>query len=203
MARARSPNREQAKALYLESGGKLLLKDIAEQLGVSDSQIRKWKNQDKWDDKSNGNVTIRKGNVTNEADKSKGTNKATAEAESGTSELSDKQRLFVMEYLRDFNATRAAMAVGYSKKTAHVVGWENLRKPNIQAEIKRQKEAMTDDLGMSVQRIIAEYMKTAFADISEYVEFGQQDVPRFSEEGTSILDPETGEQMTYKRNFWE
>lgn len=27
---------------------------------------------------------------------------------------------------------------------------------------------------MSVQRIVAEYMKIGFADISEYVEFGQQ-----------------------------
>ncbi|PPA86628.1 hypothetical protein C4A75_05245 [Brevibacillus laterosporus] len=49
MARARSPNREKAEIMYLESGGNMLLKDIAEQLGVSDSQIRKWKNQDQWE----------------------------------------------------------------------------------------------------------------------------------------------------------
>ncbi|MBY0083828.1 MULTISPECIES: terminase small subunit [Brevibacillus] len=42
-----------------------------------------------------------------------------------------------MEYLRDFNTTRATMAVGYSKITAYAIGWENLRKPQIQAEIKR------------------------------------------------------------------
>ncbi|MFF2529816.1 terminase small subunit [Brevibacillus sp. NPDC058079] len=115
--------------------------------------------------------------------------------------LTEKQRLFVLEYLRDFNATRAAMAVGYSKKTAYSIGWENLRKPQIQAEIKCQKEAMTDEFGMSVQRIVAEYMKIAFADISEYVEFGQQDIPMCTEEGQPINDPETGEQMTYKRNY--
>ncbi|ASR46834.1 hypothetical protein B4V02_09150 [Paenibacillus kribbensis] len=33
--------------------------------------------------------------------------------------LTPKQRIFVMEYLRDFNATRAAVSAGYSKKTAH------------------------------------------------------------------------------------
>ncbi|WP_232698598.1 phage terminase small subunit [Brevibacillus daliensis] len=65
MARARSPNRDKAEAMYLESGGKLLLKDIAEQLNVSDSQIRKWKNQDKWDSKLNSNVTNANSNVTN------------------------------------------------------------------------------------------------------------------------------------------
>jgi phage terminase small subunit len=41
--------------------------------------------------------------------------------------LTPKQRLFVAEYLRDFNATRAAITAGYSKKTAHTIGWENLR----------------------------------------------------------------------------
>ncbi|GEB35892.1 hypothetical protein BPA01_54720 [Brevibacillus parabrevis] len=86
--------------------------------------------------------------------------------------LTEKQRLF-LEYLRDFNATRDAIAVGYRKKT----GWENLRKPQIQAEIKRQKEAMADDLGLDVQRIIAEYMKIAFADITDLLEIGQKEVP--------------------------
>ncbi|NRS15567.1 hypothetical protein HP398_03850 [Brevibacillus sp. HB1.4B] len=63
MARARRPNRDRAETLYLESGGNLMLKDIAEQFGVIDSLICKLKNQDKWDEKLNGNVTIRKGNV--------------------------------------------------------------------------------------------------------------------------------------------
>ncbi|MCR8961649.1 phage terminase small subunit-related protein [Brevibacillus halotolerans] len=64
MARARSPNRKLAEKIYLESNGTILLKQIAEQLGVSDSQIRKWKNQDKWDEKLNGNVTNGNSNVT-------------------------------------------------------------------------------------------------------------------------------------------
>ncbi|QDX92056.1 terminase [Brevibacillus laterosporus] len=64
MARARSPNRKLAEKIYLESNGTILLKQIAEQLGVSDSQIRKWKNQDKWDEKLNSNVTNGNSNVT-------------------------------------------------------------------------------------------------------------------------------------------
>ena len=54
MARARSPSRD------------LALKEIANQLNVSDSQIRKWKNVDDWEGKLNSNVTIANGNVTNE-----------------------------------------------------------------------------------------------------------------------------------------
>ncbi|RAP29143.1 hypothetical protein C2W64_04090 [Brevibacillus laterosporus] len=64
MAKARSPNRDKAETMYLESGGNMLLKDIAEQLGVSDSQIRKWKNQDQWESKLNSNVTNENSNVT-------------------------------------------------------------------------------------------------------------------------------------------
>lgn len=47
MARVRSPNRDKAKQIYLNSKGSLKLKDIAKELGVKDSQIRKWKSQDK------------------------------------------------------------------------------------------------------------------------------------------------------------
>lgn len=53
MPRARSPKRDEAYQLWLASEGKKKLKDIAAELGVSETQIRKWKNQDKW----NGNVT--------------------------------------------------------------------------------------------------------------------------------------------------
>lgn len=61
MPRARSPKRDEAYQLWLASEGKKKLKDIAADLGVSETQVRKWKNQDKW----NGNVTNQaKGNVT-------------------------------------------------------------------------------------------------------------------------------------------
>ncbi len=65
MARPRSPSRDKAKQLWLESGKSRLLKDIAEELQVSEEQVRKWKNQDKWDKvtllNENGNVTKYKG----------------------------------------------------------------------------------------------------------------------------------------------
>ena len=65
MARQRDPKRDIAKAIWLESKGKKILKDIAQELGVSDSQIRKWKSLDKWADNLKGNVTNGKSNVTN------------------------------------------------------------------------------------------------------------------------------------------
>lgn len=57
MARPRNPKRDEAYQLWIDSEGKKKLKDIAAELEVSDSQIRKWKSQDNWDGKTNGNVT--------------------------------------------------------------------------------------------------------------------------------------------------
>lgn len=48
--------------------------------------------------------------------------------------LTTKQRRFVDAY--DGNATQAAIAAGYSPKTARAIGKENLTKPLILAEIK-------------------------------------------------------------------
>lgn len=67
MARSRSPDREKAFEIWQTSGGQMKLKDIAAELGVSDSQIRKWKNQDRWDERLNSNVTNPNSNVTKRA----------------------------------------------------------------------------------------------------------------------------------------
>jgi len=64
VARQRSPDRDKAFELWKDSSGEMKLKDIAAELGISDSQIRKWKNQDGWEQKLNSNVTNDKSNAT-------------------------------------------------------------------------------------------------------------------------------------------
>ncbi|MGN7858661.1 phage terminase small subunit [Bacillus sp. 22483] len=80
MARPRNPKRDQAFQLWNESNGTRLLKDIAEELECSQTLIRKWKNQDSWDEKLNGNVTKPKGksngNVTKRPGAPKGSKNA-------------------------------------------------------------------------------------------------------------------------------
>ncbi|WP_054534010.1 terminase small subunit [Herpetosiphon geysericola] len=56
--------------------------------------------------------------------------------------LTAKQRRFVDEYLVDFNATQAAIRAGYAAKSAYSTGSENLRKPEIQAEINRRLDSI-------------------------------------------------------------
>lgn len=65
MARERSPERDKAKKMWMESGGTIKLKDIAAALSIGETQVRKWKSQDKWAADLKGNVTNEsKGNVT-------------------------------------------------------------------------------------------------------------------------------------------
>lgn len=66
MARQRDPRRDEAKRIWLESNGEKQLKEIASELNVSDSQVRKWKSQDKWSAELISNVTNGKSNVTNQ-----------------------------------------------------------------------------------------------------------------------------------------
>ena len=58
--------------------------------------------------------------------------------------MTNKQRRFCEEYLIDLNATQAAIRSGYSKKTAHKIGTENLQKPVIREYLDkcmREKES--------------------------------------------------------------
>lgn len=54
-----------------------------------------------------------------------------------TGKLTDKQSLFVKEYLVDLNATQAAIRSGYSEKTAQAIGAENLTKPVIAEALQK------------------------------------------------------------------
>lgn len=204
MARARDPNRDKAFEIWKQSNGEIKLKDIAEQLGISEGTVRGWKNKDKWDGDTNGTFQSKERNGAKNTERSKGDverNEPIPVAGIENDDLTDRQRVFVSEYLRDFNATRAAIASGYSKRSAHMVGWETLRNPKVQAEIKRQKELRTTELGLDVQRVIAEYMKIAFADITDLLEFGQKEEQILDDQGNPVPDPTTGEPMTYKRNY--
>lgn len=49
MPRARSPNRDKAFQLWIDSQGRKSLQDIAAELGVTPEQVRSWKHADKWD----------------------------------------------------------------------------------------------------------------------------------------------------------
>ena len=68
--------------------------------------------------------------------------------------LTDKQAAFIREYVVDHNATQAAIRAGYSPDTAHAIGWENLRKPEIRAAIDAYEADLADNIGITKQYIL-------------------------------------------------
>ena len=46
MARERNPERDKARRIWLDSGGTLTARQVAEQGGVKPEQVRKWKSLD-------------------------------------------------------------------------------------------------------------------------------------------------------------
>jgi len=48
MARERSPERDKARQIWLDSGGDMTARKIAEEVGVKPEQVRKWKSLDNW-----------------------------------------------------------------------------------------------------------------------------------------------------------
>ena len=84
--------------------------------------------------------------------------------------LNVTQRRFCIEYLRDFNATQAAIRAGYSKKTAYAIGEENLKKPEIQNEISKQVDILLEQAKVPLKKQIFNFwMKRAFYDITEII----------------------------------
>lgn len=58
--------------------------------------------------------------------------------------LTAKQKKFADEFIKTGNATLSAENAGYSKKTAAVIGHENLRKPNIKKYIDEKMKEIED-----------------------------------------------------------
>ena len=82
--------------------------------------------------------------------------------------LTDKQELFAREYLKDLNATQAAIRAGYSAKTAKEVGYENLTKPHVLelvAELKAQRVEQTGIDAAYVLRRLTEIDQMDVLDI--------------------------------------
>lgn len=90
-------------------------------------------------------------------------------------ELNPKQQRFCLEYLVDFNATQAAIRAGYSKKTASEMSYDLLRKPQVQARIKELGTTIAEKVGVTVERVVAEYCKLAFVNINDFVRIQKAD----------------------------
>lgn len=101
----------------------------------------------------------------------------TAQKEQSAEELVDddgltaQQRRFVAEYLKDGNATQAAIRAGYSKKSAEQIGYQLLQKTSVaQAIAQQQKASIARTLG-GADEVLAQMWQLATFDANQLSQY--------------------------------
>ena len=177
-------------------------KEIAEKYGVTINTVKSWKTRYKWSKDGKKSVHTKTGKVcTQKSDKNNVKKEAIAEAVEQVienAELTDKQRLFCLYYVKCFNATKAyqkAFQVDYATACGNA---SNLLKSiEIKNEILRLKQNRLNREMLDESDIFQKYMDIAFSDVTDFVEFGQEDVPVMAVYGpVQVKDEETGEKKT-------
>ena len=83
-------------------------------------------------------------------------------------ELEEKEKCFPAEYLKDLNATHAAIRCGYSSNRADVAAYRLLRIPAIAQEIERLQAERAKKLEITEEKVLNELAKIAFHDIADF-----------------------------------
>lgn len=185
---ARSPNEKAEKARKLYKDGMKLV-EIADRLKVPAGTVRRWKSTYHWDGEHQSERSEKKSERSES--KKNVTKKAVADEVKRViqnTDLTDKQQLFCIHYIRCFNATKAYQkAYGVDYATAASIGYRLLEKDGVKQEIHRLKQDRLNREFLSESDVFQKYMDIAFADVTDFVEFGNEDVD-------VILD--TGERKT-------
>lgn len=170
----------EAKKDYLEG---LKQKEICAKYDISINTLKSWIKRYKWPDekRNRGAPKNRRGAPFDYANKETRDSKNNIVDEVNevlnNTELTDKQRLFCIYYIKCFNATKAAIKAGYSRDTAGEQGYQLLQKTSIKKEINKLKQNKLNRTFLTEEDIFQRYIDIAFADITDYITFGQEEVP--------------------------
>ncbi|MEI2392195.1 terminase small subunit [Priestia megaterium] len=173
MARKRDPRRNEAFEIWKQHNGEITNRAIAERLNIPEKTISAWKSRDKW------NVVLQKDECSTAKKKASQkacapTKKQITENNNETIELTERQRLFCLYYVKTFNATMSAIKAGYSADTAHVQGPRLLGNVRVSSYIRELKQTLTENLFLDAQDVLAKYIAIAFADINDFLTFGRR-----------------------------
>jgi len=86
-----------------------------------------------------------------------------------TKPLSDRQRLFVDEYMKDRNATQAYIRADFSPKGANAGAARLLANVSIKAEIAKRVELYSANAGLSVVDVLERLKAIAWTDIRKLI----------------------------------
>mgnify|MGYP001863804812 CR=1 FL=1 len=185
---------EKAKELYLQ--GKKLV-EIANILGVPPGTVRRWKSEQVWDgERSGAAASARKKRERSGKPKEKLTREEVQKVVDNP-DLTSKQQKFCLLYIRLFNATKAYQrAYECSYSTAMVEGSKLLRNPKVQETIQDLKQGRLSRELLDESDIFQKYTEIAFADLTDFVTFSQEEVPVMGAFGPVMgKDEETGEDV--------
>ena len=192
-----------ADSAFADYLGGMKYKDIAEKYGVTVNTVKSWKTRYGWARNKEKGVHTKKKKVCTQKEQE---NPLSYQKENdeiteimGNSELTDKQRLFCIYYVRCFNATKAYQkAYGCSYETANVEGYKTLVKPSIRMMVRENgvREFLSEE------DIFQMYMDIAFADITDYVSFGRETVEVMGAFGpVQVKNEKTGKKEILKREI--
>lgn len=103
--------------------------------------------------------------------------------------LTAKQQRFVDEYLIDLNATQAAIRAGYSKKTAAVIGAQNLIKLNIQKAIQEAQNRRSERTEITQEYVLDNIKKVIDRCMQQEAIFTRDGSPLIIENADGDLVP--------------
>lgn len=84
--------------------------------------------------------------------------------------MTSKQLIFSKEYLKDLNATQAAIRSGYSPGTARSIGHENLTKPDILEYVRKLMKERSQRTSTSIDQVVLGLSGMAFATVTDFVD---------------------------------
>src|SRR5690606_21173422 len=124
------------------------------------------------------------------------------ESDIDNDELTDKQRLFCMYYTKYFNATKAYQKVyDCDYFSAKSNGYRLMTNDYIREEITRLKQELANGIMLDTAAVLQKYIDIAFADITDFVDFGQMDIAEVNPiTGEPLLDDD-GKQVTFPHSF--
>lgn len=111
--------------------------------------------------------------------------------------LTEKEKEFVLRYVSSYNATQSVMHVyGYDKYVASVYGNKLLKRNNVISAIKKLKKIQKRVYDIDPNEYLEYLLKVARADVSDYIKFGEEEVPVLDSDGSQMVNPDTGEPLT-------
>lgn len=175
----------------------ITMKDLAEKHDVKTSTLRSRKSREKWTRGSPPDETENKNVATQRNEKKSVATQKVVKELNENSELTEKQKQFCLLYLQYFNATKAYKEVYETDyKTANAAGSRMLVNVSIKNELARLKEEQMKELYVDSLDIKREWIKQAFADMTDFVEFKTIRDRVMEEVG---YDEETGEPMLVEK----